>query len=214
MMDNNIHKYPHPYVTVDGVLLRVRNNQLEAKLIQPPQLDGKWCLPGGFVSVEKLAIDTLYEKMLEKAGVSGFYAEQLQTYDALDRDERGRIITIAYLCLTNDQTADPGWFTYDGESLAQGGTRIKMSDLAFDHGCIVRDARQRLANKLWYSDLAKYLLPDTFKLSEIQSLFEMLEGSHYFTNFKRDIGARIVEVGQVEPGQSPGRRAKLYRWNG
>lgn len=88
-----------------------------------------------------------------------------------------------------------------------------MDDLAFDHGQIVRDARQRLTNKLWYSSLPKYLLPDTFKLSEIQSLYEMLEESCYFTNFRRNMGDRITEVGIVEPGLTPGRRAKLYRWN-
>ena len=87
-----------------------------------------------------------------------------------------------------------------------------MDDLAFDHGQIVRDARQRLTNKLWYSDLPKYLLPDTFKLSEIQSLYEMLENSNYYFNFKRNIGKRISEVGETAQGLTPGRRAKLYSW--
>lgn len=212
-LTNNLYQYPHPYVTVDGVLFRIRNKRLEVKLIQPPKLDGVWSLPGGFVAVDKLAIDTLHEKMKEKADVTEFYAEQLQTYDSLKRDERGRVITIAYLCLTNNQTADPGWFIYDDEKLAQGNTVLAFDDLAFDHGQIIRDARQRLSNKLWYSELAKYLLPETFKLSEIQFLFEMLEDSNYYTNFKRNIGDRIIEVGVVEPGLTPGRRAKLYRWN-
>ena len=213
-LENNLYKYPHPYVTVDGVLLRVHNKRLEVKLIQPPRLDGVWSLPGGFVPVDKLAVDTLYEKMWEKAGVSDFYAEQLQTYDSLERDERGRVITIAYLCLTSDQTAAPGWFAYQEDMLVQGKTAVRIDDLAFDHGQIVRDARQRLTNKLWYSDLPKYLLPDTFKLSEIQSLYEMLEGSCYFTNFRRLMGNKLTEVGTVEPGLTPGRRAKLYRWSG
>ena len=150
--------------------------------------------------------------MQEKADVSDFYAEQLQTYDSLERDQRGRIITIAYLCLTNDQTAAPGWFAYHEDTLVQGKTEVKMDDLAFDHGQIVRDARQRLTNKLWYSDLPKYLLPDTFKLSEIQSLYEMLENSNYYFNFKRNIGKRISEVGETAQGLTPGRRAKLYSW--
>ena len=87
--------YQHPYVTVDGVLFRSNGTCLEVKLIQPPKLEGQWSLPGGFVSIDKLAIDTLREKMAEKANISGFYAEQLQTYDALTRDERGRVLTIA-----------------------------------------------------------------------------------------------------------------------
>lgn len=212
-MKNNLYKYPHPYVAVDGVLLRVRNGQIEVKLIPQPEMDGVWCLPGGFMSIEKRAMDTLREKMWEKAGVKDFYAEQLQTYDSLERDERGRVVSIAYLCLTNDQAADPSWFVYADGKLTLGKTVIPLEDLAFDHGQIISDAVKRLSNKLWYSDLAKYLLPETFKLAEIQALYELLEDSRYFTNFRRNIGSRIIETGLVETAPTPGRRAKFYRWN-
>ncbi len=212
-LKNDLELYQHPYVTVDGVLLRTRDSHLEVKLIQPSKLNGQWSLPGGFVFIDKLAIDTLREKMSEKANVSGFYAEQLQTYDALARDERGRIITIAYLCLTNDFSDFDGWFSIiSNEDLAREDMAVKLDDLAFDHGQIIRDAKERLTNKLWYSDLPKYLLPEAFRMSDAQKLFEMLEGSNYQNNFRRLIGNRLVEVGRDDSGLRKGPKARLYSW--
>lgn len=213
-VDESISKYDHPYVTVDGVLFRFDPDcGLCVKLCQPVGSD-QWRLPGGFMPVDRLAVDVLREKVLEKAGEEGFYAEQLQTYDALDRDGRGRIVSIAYLCLcppvssTSRQRTASGyeavWIPAD-EVLADGG-------LAFDHTDIIRDARTRLVNKLWYSDLARYLLPDEFRLSWIQGMYELLEEKEYYTNFKRNMGDRIVATGAIEGG-APGRKAALYKWN-
>ena len=163
-------------MTVDGVLFRSKDTCLEVKLIRPPKLDGQWSLPGGFVSIDKLAVDTLREKMAEKANVFEFYAEQLQTYDALARDERGRVLTIAYLCLTNDFSDSDGWFSViSNNELMREDMVIKLDDLAFDHGQIIRDAKERLTNKLWYSDLPKYLLPEAFRMSDAQNLFAINE---------------------------------------
>lgn len=209
---HDLQDYKHPYVTVDGVLLRFKKNKLEVKLIQQPKLDGKWSLPGGFVHIDRLAIDTLREVMLDKAGEKGFYAEQLQTYDALDRDERGRIISIAYLCLTNDLSGDDGWFIIrDNGELIHHDLVLRKEELAFDHGQFVMDAKERLTNKLWYSDIPKYLFPELFRPSEVQSLYELLEGSRYYRNFKRNMGERLEETDQVSEN-GPGPKAVLYRW--
>lgn len=213
-IEHDLQKYEHPYLTVDGVLLRFKNNKLEVKLIQQPKLERKWSLPGGFVHIDRLAVDTLREVMLEKAGEKGFYAEQLQTYDALDRDERGRIISVAYLCLTNDLTKTDGWFVVgnNGE-LKNGSLVLRVNDLAFDHGQILQDAKERLTNKLWYSDLPKYLFSETFRASEVQNLYELLEGVRYYKNFKRNMGSRLAEAGMMS-GSGLGRPAAMYRWAG
>lgn len=214
--DGSIAKYEHPYVTVDGVLFRVKSGDLQVKLCRNDDVDA-WCLPGGFVPVDRLAEDVLRDKMRDKAGVDRFYAEQLRTYDALDRDWRGRVISIAYLCLTSDLDGDDGWFALDGEFVSRtDGDSVEivaLDALGFDHGSIVMDARERLTNKLWYSDLPKHLLPPEFRIADIQGLYEMLEGSNYYGNFKRDMGKRIVPVGEKDDGR-PGRKAVLYKWLG
>lgn len=217
-VDESLARYDHPYLTADGVLFRVKADQIEVKLYW--NADRKcWCLPGGFVPVDRLAESVLREKMLEKAGVQGFYAEQLRTYDAIDRDPRGRVISVAYLCLTDDQAGDDGWFILDGDGIHAAGSAMdgaippdRLDQLGFDHGRMIADARERLVNKLWYSDLAKHLLPRTFKIDEIQALYEMLEHKAYYTNFKRGMGERLAPAGRVADGK-PGRKAMLYEWN-
>ena len=105
-----IEEYAHPYVTVDAIVFRFYNEKLQVLLTKrADDCDierGKWSLPGGFCSIDMRLDTTLEKKLVEKTGIStltsGFYYEQLKTYDGIDRDLRGRIISVAYLCLTND----------------------------------------------------------------------------------------------------------------
>lgn len=210
-----IEKYEHPYVTVDGVVLRFFDRQLEVLLIQrekPPE-QGKWGLPGGFVDVDKLLDKSLQLKVSGKTAVSGFYMEQLKTYDALDRDPRGRVLSVAYLALTNRQVAAGEWFALKKRSLVRGETKLSYRDLAFDHGQIIQDALERLAGKLWYSDLPKYLLPDEFTISDASRLCELLEGRET-TMLLRKLGDRVTKTGAVRPAnkETGGRPAALFRW--
>ena len=98
--------------------------------------------------------------------------------------------------------------------LSYGETALDRADLAFDHGEILRDAVERLAGKLWYSELARYLLPEEFTIREAWALFDAIEQKgHSITNFKRDIKNRIIETGNVRVyAEGRGRPAALYRW--
>lgn len=203
-----IGQYEHPYLTVDGVILRNAGDCLEVLLDRRSDEFGEWSLPGGFVPVDKLAEDVLRRKVKEKTSVSITFAEQLRTYDALDRDPRGRVISVAYLCLTNRK--DPGnWFAIRGDILVCNDLIVPIDNLAFDHGQILRDALVRLSGKLWWTDLAMYLLPESFLIREISDLFEVIEGKKTGM-IKRQLGPRIEEVGS--DNQTGGRPAKMYRW--
>lgn len=203
-----IEQYKHPYLTVDGVILRATEKGLEVLLDKRKDEFGEWSLPGGFVPVDELAETVLRRKVKEKTGVTISFAEQLRTYDALDRDPRSRVISMAYLCLTNRE--EPGnWFLIRDGALIRGSLMFPIEALAFDHGQILKDALERLAGKLWWSDLAMYLLPETFPIREIERLYEMIEGRKTGM-IKRQLGKRIEEVG--EDNQTGGRPAKMYRW--
>ena len=67
----------------------------------------------------------------EETGLKDVFAEQLQAFSDVDRDPRGRTITVAYYALVNpvgmnvagyDDAADARWFTLSD-----------MPSLAFDH---------------------------------------------------------------------------------
>ena len=212
----DIRNYEHPFVAFDGVVLRCQKEHLEVLLVQrtePPEA-GKWSLPGGFMDIDRRLDETLLSKVSEKTGVTGYYMEQLKTYDAIDRDSRGRILSVAYLALTNDIHGCGDWFQMNGNKLSYGETALDRADLAFDHGDILRDAVERLAGKLWYSELARHLLPEEFTIREAWALFDAIEQKgHSITNFKRDIKNRIIETGNVRVyAEGRGRPAALYRW--
>src|SRR5215471_15153944 len=93
--------YERPSVTVDLVLLSVRDGALHALLMrrsQPPA-EGKWALPGGFVRMDE-SLDAAARRVLhEKARIAAAFLEQLYTFGAVDRDPRTRVITVAYYAL-------------------------------------------------------------------------------------------------------------------
>lgn len=209
-MCHSIFEYEHPFLTVDGVLLRVNNGHLEVLLVQRNDEFGGWALPGGFVPIDRLATDILLEKVEEKTGVSGFYFEQLKTYDGLNRDPRYRVVSIAYICITNRVSDHGDWFRVDGNKLVRGETSIQLSQLSFDHGQIIADAIDRIRGKLWWSDISRYFLNETFTIRELIVLYQLFEGKR--DNFRRKIAPFLEATGVMS--RSGGRPAELYRWKG
>ena len=87
-----------------------------------------------------------------------------------------------------------------------------MPELAFDHKTIVDSAHERLTAKLGYSNIGFQLLPETFTLTEVQSVYEiLLNRSVDKRNFRKKILALdlIEESGEMRRnGQH--RPAKEY----
>ena len=97
--------------------------------------------------------------------------EQLQTFSDVDRDPRGRTITVAYYALVNpagmdvtgyDDAADARWFALSD-----------VPSLAFDHDHVLQVALHRLALKV-YLQLNGIERPDEhfkeFDLRRLQAL--------------------------------------------
>ncbi|MES9977398.1 MAG: NUDIX hydrolase, partial [Candidatus Thiodiazotropha sp. 6PLUC5] len=75
----------------------------------------------------------------------------------------------------------------------------KLPDLAFDHADIIDRARKRLIAKLGYTTIAFQMLPDSFTLSQLQSVYEVLLNENLDKrNFRKGILARniIRETGE------------------
>ncbi len=207
---NDLSRYRHPYLSVDGVIFRYGEKRLEVLLTRREDELGDCSLPGGIVPVDRLAGEVLVEKVRQKTGVSGFYCEQLMLYDAIHRDPRGRIVSMAYLGLTNDPGLGGDWFAVDWqrEILQRGEEQLEYSRLAFDHAQILRDARERLSGKLWWTDLMRYLLPDPFTIQEVENLVLLITGEPS-ANTRRRLGERLRECGKLSGSRRP---ALLYHW--
>lgn len=173
----------------------------------------KWTLPGGFVTPDKGILETIQNKVLEKTGVGELYMEQLYTYgDDINRDPRGRVISVTYISLLGKQAIHPDtagnnltqWVTL---SVDENGIVTIPVELAFDHMQIVQDAYTRIRNKIMWTDVAFEMLDYRFTLRELQDIHEYFTGKA-ITNFQRFMGNRIKAVGETR-GDST-RPAQLY----
>ncbi len=202
-------------VAVDTVIFSVIRGALHVLLIEIKSgpYDGKWAVPGGIVhSCESL--DEAAERVLaEKAGVDGLHVEQLSTFGAIDRDARGRSISVAYFALVASDVFSPKTTDYYADIAWKRTDRLPA--MAFDHKAIIAVAKNRLAAKLGYSNIAYALLPKEFTLSEFQCMYEAILGrSLDKRNFRkkiREIGL-VAETGAVRRAGAT-RPAKLYAFS-
>lgn len=213
--------FPRPLTTVDLVIFSVVGDKLRVLLVQRPKAadepyPGLWALPGGFVDVDR---DESLEacarrKLRDKTGVETPYLEQLGSWGGATRDPRGWSATHVYFALIPDEhitlrkganAADAAWFAL--------GDLVPETRLAFDHAEILQAAITRLRNKVEYTSLPAYLLPEEFTLSELQRMYEVImerpiEKSAFRT---RILSSGLVEAVQRKMREGPNRPAQLYR---
>lgn len=207
--------YERPSVTVDVVILTVRDGRLEVLLVKRRHwpFEGMWAIPGGFVEPDESLEDAARRELEEETGVSDVYLEQLYTFGDPGRDPRTRVITVVYYALiradqlrihAGDDAADARWFpAYD------------LPPLAFDHAKILAYTRERLRSKLEYTTIGFQLLGPTFTLSELQDVYEAILNRPLD---KRNFRKKVLSTGILE--QMPETRkagqhrpAALYRFN-
>ena len=62
---------------------------------------GKWCLPGGFLSLDETLLDCAKRVLFTETNLDEIYLEQLYTFSEIDRDIRGRVLSCSYLGLVD-----------------------------------------------------------------------------------------------------------------
>ncbi|MBS5937471.1 NUDIX hydrolase [Clostridium sartagoforme] len=90
---------------------------------------------------------------------------------------------------------------------------IESVGLAFDHGKFIEYAISRLRNKVEYTSLAFNLMPELFTLTELQKVYEIIQGKELLAAaFRRKISNMVVETNEFtkDVGHRP---SKLFRYN-
>ncbi len=149
--------YPRPYVTADIVLMTEGHGSILLIKRKGHPFMGRWALPGGFANEDESVDQTAARELQEETGIEGLELSQLGLYSTPGRDPRGWIVSEAYIAIVpeihaqaGDDAADAQWFKIDmGDgriTLTNGDTCLEVSDeksdLAFDHGDIIRKALQ------------------------------------------------------------------------
>jgi 8-oxo-dGTP diphosphatase len=193
--------YPHPSIAVDVALLTVVEDRLCVLLHE--KHDGLWSLPGRFVRIDETLRDSALLALREKVGVTGREPEQLHVFDALDRDSRGRVMTVAHVDLV------------PAELLSSAtGTRFPVAELpqlAFDHRDIVHEAVERVRAEYRERPDPRRLLGEPFTLLELQRVHEAVLGERLQKDtFRRRMLPGLQETDTVQRG-SVGKPARLFR---
>jgi len=202
-------------VAVDAVVFGYTNNTLQILLIQPKfgKNQDKWALPGGFVLDNESLDNAVIRELKEETGVNANYLEQLFTFGAVARDERFRVVSIAYMALINPQNyslkattdaKDAQWFSID-----------ELPHLAFDHQKIIEKGLERLKAKINYQPIGFELLHSKFPFSDLENLYQTILNKKLD---RRNFRKKLLSFGILQETKEfqkikSGRPAKLFMFN-
>lgn len=210
-MTQYCYDYPRPAVTTDICLFTVVSEDLKILLIKRggEPFKGSWALPGGFLQETETLDQCAARELTEEAGVTGAHLEAFATFSEPKRDPRSRVITAAYFALVAE--ADHVLRSGTDADDARWFSMSDLPELAFDHKDIITAARRALIDRLDREPLAFALLPSRFTLTQVQKVYEAVEGQPLDKrNFRRSILSKdwIAETGEMERGRQ--RPAMLY----
>lgn len=196
--------------SVDLVLLTPHGKQLAVLLNRSadPRAREKWSLPYDLLRGEEtleVAADRLARGAL---GATPSWIEQIGAFSDGRRHPADVDLSVGYVGLAPLGAQAPvggiaAWFPM-----------ADLPALAPRQRAIVDAANERVRDRLDQAPIAFRLLPPTFTLSELQSMYELLLGRRlHKASFRRALqGAWLVEPTEEWRSEGRGRPAQLFRY--
>ena len=135
------YEYPRPAVTADCVVM-TKESVPQVLLIERGNdpFKGSWAFPGGFMDMDETTEQCAIRELKEETGLVVEKVLQIGAYSKVDRDPRGRTVTVAYLAIVDEPMAVTG---QDDAAKAEWWPLSDLPHLAFDHYDIMQDAIQK-----------------------------------------------------------------------
>jgi 8-oxo-dGTP diphosphatase len=167
------YEYPRPAVSADCVMFGFDGQHLDILLIERGQepFRGKWAFPGGFLDPEETTLQCAYRELREETGIDNLHLEQLGAFSGVDRDPRGRVITVSWFTLVKPEKINA--VAGDDAARVQWFRINDMPPLAFDHDLVLRAALGRLRLNLLPGLVPGWIM-DEFSGFEIERLLSVL----------------------------------------
>lgn len=202
-------------LTVDAVVFGYEAGIISILLIKRKYepFKNKWAIPGGFVLNEESLEEAVERELSEETGVRINYLEQLYTFGDLNRDPRGRVISVAYFGLVRPNTFKIVAST-DAEEVKWFNIN-ELPELSFDHKDILEKAIKRLKGKITYEPLGFELLDKKFPFSDLEKLYTTLLGREVDRrNFRKKIlSLNVLDELDEKVSKGSGRPASLFQFN-
>jgi 8-oxo-dGTP diphosphatase len=184
-----------PHLSIDCVIIGFHDNELKVLLSKYPNLD-LWALQGGFIKKTE-DIDAAANRILEElTGLSNIYLKQFHTFGKAHRPIYSeslkqsledvpfdmenvpflnqRFVSIGYYSLVDFPKVTPSVNFFFERS--EWHDIQNLPNLAFDHADIIQHALETLRHSLDYHLVGFNLLPETFTMKALQSLYETILG--------------------------------------
>lgn len=214
-MDESLKKYFTLALSLDCVVFGFDEEGMKVLLIKrsaEPYM-GYWALPGDLVDPEKDMFASVNDVLYNLTGLSNLYFEQVETFGAVDRHPFGRVITTSYYTLVkiSDYKLNPSSFAKE----ARWFRVEEVGELAFDHNDILQSCFNKMKKSVRIKPIGFELLPETFTLSELQSLYESILGEAVDTrNFRKKLAKmNILKDTKKTQDQVAHRPAKLFSFD-
>ena len=201
-------------LSVDCIIFGFDNNKLKI-LIGKRNMDpgrGEWSLYGGFVRNDESLDEAAHRTLRELTGLRNIFMRQVGAFGNLDRDPGERVVSVAYYALINVKD-------YSERQRKQHDVEwVNIEDIPqmySDHNEMVVKARKLMKQKMKTDPVGFELLPDLFTLTQLQRLYEAVNGEELD---KRNFRKRIKEMDFIEKTdlidkKTSKRGASLYRFN-
>ena len=201
-------------LSVDCIIFGFDNNKLKI-LIGKRNMDpgrGEWSLYGGFVRSDENLDQAANRTLRELTGLRNVFMRQVGAFGNLDRDPGERVVSVAYYALINVKD-------YSERQRKQHGVEwVNIEDIPqmySDHNRMIVKARKLMKQKMKTDPVGFELLPDLFTLTQLQRLYEAVNGEELD---KRNFRKRIKEMDFIEKTdlidkKTSKRGASLYRFN-
>lgn len=169
------YEHPRPSVTVDGVVLHYKHQNINILLIKRKSdpFKGSWALPGGFLDMHEAPEEAVKRELEEETGLKLEEVVQIGAFGKPERDPRGRVISISFLSLLKPESnkeikaasdaADANWFKL----------HELPESLAFDHDEIIKETIKMLKEKLKLS-MVEHNLVFNLQMNEIIEINQLL----------------------------------------
>jgi len=168
------YNFPRPAVTTDTLVFREGKECIEVLLIKREKEPYKdfWALPGGFLEIEETPVEGAKRELIEETNLEINVLKEVGTFGELDRDPRGRTITIVFYTFINNSqhnakaksdAAEVKWFSVK-----------EIPPMAFDHSEIFKEGLLKLKSHII---LAKIDIIDFFgvNVDDLRSMFKCLD---------------------------------------
>ena len=213
-MQEYYSRHPRFYHAVDCIIFGFSGGELNLLLLKrkfDPGM-GEWSLMGGFVQEGESVDEAAKRVLFELTGLTDVFMEQVGVFGKVGRDPGERVISTAYYALININEYDRQLV----ESHNAHWVNInELPTLLFDHEQMVSRAKTVMRVQAAMQPTCFSLLPEYFTLTQLQSLYEAING---FTLDKRNFRKRVAERDYIEKTRlidktTSRRGASLYKFN-